>query len=125
VSEAFTVESLQGLAEFSHVEVIFLFDRVAADKIVTDARHPRNNPNWPRVGIFAQRGKNRPNRLGTTICPLLKVEGRSLLVAELDAINGTPVMDLKPLMKEFLPRTEIRQPPWSIELMKDYWSRGE
>jgi tRNA (Thr-GGU) A37 N-methylase len=77
LSNAFSEESLQGLGEFSHVEVIFLFDRVEMPKIVTGARHPRNNSQWPRVGIFAQRGKNRPNRLGTTICRLLKVEGRS------------------------------------------------
>jgi tRNA (Thr-GGU) A37 N-methylase len=124
LNDAFSAESLRGLAEFSHVEVIFLFDQVETAKIVTGARHPRNNPLWPQVGIFAQRGKNRPNRLGTTICALLKVEG-SLLVAELDAINGTPIIDLKPVMAEFLPRTAVRQPPWSVELMRDYWLKDK
>ena len=121
LSDTFSAESLQGLEEFSHIEVIFLFDQVDSAKIVTGARHPRNNPAWPRVGIFAQRGKNRPNRLGTTICSLVRVEGNSLVVAELDAINGTPVVDLKPVMSEFLPRTAVRQPRWSVELMQDYW----
>jgi tRNA (Thr-GGU) A37 N-methylase len=46
-------------------------------------------------------------------------------VAELDAINGTPVIDLKPVMSEFLPRAAVRQPAWSNELMKDYWASGE
>jgi tRNA (Thr-GGU) A37 N-methylase len=45
-------------------------------------------------------------------------------VAELDAIDGTPVVDLKPVMREFLPRTEIRQPGWVGELMRDYWRRA-
>lgn len=116
-------EALQGLEAFSHVEVLFFFDRVAPEKIVRGARHPRNNPDWPAVGIFAQRGKNRPNRLGSTICRILGREGNVLRVAELDAIDGTPVLDLKPVMQEFLPRGEVRQPAWSHELMQQYWQQ--
>ena len=121
LTDAFEAEALQGLAEFSHVEVLFVFDRVDPARIVTGARHPRNNPDWPAVGIFAQRGKNRPNRIGSTICRVLRVEGRRLAVAELDAIDGTPVLDIKPVMAEFLPRAALRQPDWSRELMRDYW----
>jgi tRNA-Thr(GGU) m(6)t(6)A37 methyltransferase TsaA len=117
----FSADALRGLDAFSHVEVIYLFDRVEPGRIVRGARHPRNNPDWPEVGIFAQRGKNRPNRIGTTVCRLLRVEGPRLWVAELDAINGTPVLDIKPVMREFLPRGELRQPEWSVELMRDYW----
>lgn len=119
----FGPEALQGLAEFSHVEIIFLFHEVKAEKIVTGARHPRNNPAWPAVGIFAQRGKNRPNRIGSTICRVLRVEGTRLYVAELDAIDATPVLDIKPVMSEFLPRQAVRQPEWSHQLMSDYWAR--
>lgn len=115
--------ALEGIESFSHVEVLFVFDRVPADKIVWDARHPRNNPEWPKVGIFAQRGKNRPNRLGSTIARVVRREGRTLVVAELDAIDGTPVVDLKPVMREFLPREATVQPPWATALMADYWSR--
>jgi tRNA-Thr(GGU) m(6)t(6)A37 methyltransferase TsaA len=115
-------EALAGLVSFSHVEVLFLFHQVPPEKIVRDARHPRNNPDWPKVGIFAQRGKNRPNRIGSTICRVLSVEGRVLTVAELDAIDGTPVLDIKPVMREFLPRGTIRQPGWVSELMRDYWT---
>jgi tRNA-Thr(GGU) m(6)t(6)A37 methyltransferase TsaA len=121
LTEEFTAEALQGLAEFSHVEVLFLFHEVAPAKIVTGARHPRNNAAWPAVGIFAQRGKNRPNRIGSTICRVVRVEGTRLVVAELDAINGTPVLDIKPVMVEFLPREAVRQPAWSHELMREYW----
>lgn len=118
---AFGAQSLQGLQEFSHVEVLFLFHEVDPAQVVTGVRHPRNNPEWPAVGIFAQRGKGRPNRIGSTICRLLRVEGPSVVVAELDAIDGTPVLDLKPVMQEFLPRETVRQPAWSRELMAQYW----
>jgi tRNA (adenine37-N6)-methyltransferase len=114
--------ALAGLAEFSHVEVLFLFHGVPPERIVTGARHPRNNPAWPMVGIFAQRGKNRPNRIGSTICKLLSVQGRSLKVIELDAIDGTPVLDIKPVLREFLPRERTTQPAWATELMARYWS---
>lgn len=117
-------EALQGLDTFSHAEILFYFDRVREDKIVSGARHPRNNKDWPAVGIFAQRGKNRPNRIGSTICRVLGCEGRVLRVAELDAIDGTPVLDIKPVLQEFLPREPVRQPEWSTELMRSYWNRG-
>jgi tRNA-Thr(GGU) m(6)t(6)A37 methyltransferase TsaA len=117
----FTPDALRGLEAFSHVEIVYLFDRVPLERIVQGVRHPRNNPDWPEVGIFAQRGKNRPNRIGVTACRLLRVEGVRLWVAELDAIDGTPVLDIKPVMREFLPRGVLRQPAWSSELMQAYW----
>lgn len=121
----FTGEALAGLDQFSHAEVIFLFDRVPLDKIETGARHPRGRADWPLTGIFAQRGKNRPNRLGSTVCRIVGVQGTELTVEGLDAIDGTPVIDIKPVMREFLPRGEIRQPAWVGELMAEYWDKGE
>jgi tRNA (adenine37-N6)-methyltransferase len=121
-SERFAVDVVLGLQEFSHVEVVFLFDRVDPDDVQTAARHPRGNPDWPRVGIFAQRAKGRPNRIGTTVCRLLSVEGLTLTVHALDAIDGTPVVDVKPYMVEFGPRGEVRQPAWSHQLMAGYWT---
>jgi tRNA (adenine37-N6)-methyltransferase len=118
-------EALLGIEEFSHAEIVFHFDRVDEQKIVLGARHPRNNPDWPRIGIFAQRGKNRPNRIGTTIVRVLGREGRVLRVAELDAIDNTPVLDIKPVMQEFLPRSAVRQPAWSRELMRRYWATDQ
>lgn len=117
----YTAEALEGLAAFSHVEVLFVFHQVDPERVTRGARRPRDNPLWPRVGIFAQRGRNRPNRLGSTLCRVLRIEGVHLWVAELDAIEGTPVLDLKPVMREFLPRQPLRQPPWSHELMRAYW----
>ncbi|MFF3648884.1 SAM-dependent methyltransferase [Streptomyces sp. NPDC002181] len=120
-SGLFGPESLFGLAEFSHLEVVYHFDRVPVEKIETGARHPRGNPDWPLVGIFAQRGKNRPNRLGVSRCRILKVDGLDVHVAGLDAVDGTPVLDLKPYMAEFGPRGELRQPEWATALMRDYY----
>jgi tRNA (adenine37-N6)-methyltransferase len=117
----FTADALAGLADFSHAEIIFLFDQVADAKIETGARHPRGRADWPMVGIFAQRGKNRPNRIGLTTCRILSVEGLTVTLHGLDAIDGTPVLDIKPVMREFLARGEIRQPGWVGELMADYW----
>lgn len=117
----FGPQALAGLADFSHLEVIFVFDRVGEDQIEHGARHPRGRADWPEVGIFAQRGKNRPNRLGLCVCRILAVEGLSVEVEGLDAIDGTPVLDLKPVMSGFLPRGDISEPPWALEIMADYW----
>ena len=114
-------ESLDGLDEFSHAEIIFQFDRVIEKEIVSGARHPRENPEWPEVGIFSQRGRLRPNRLGLTSVRILRRAGRSLFVEGLDALDGTPVLDIKPVMQEFLPRGPLRQPDWSHEVMRTYW----
>lgn len=117
----FGPDALAGLDAFSHAEIIFLFDRVIREKIESGARHPRGRQDWPLTGIFAQRGKNRPNRLGVTVCRILTVEGTCLDVEGLDAIDGTPVIDIKPVMREFLPREDVRQPAWVSELMAEYW----
>jgi tRNA-Thr(GGU) m(6)t(6)A37 methyltransferase TsaA len=121
----FDEESLYEIESFSHAEIIFYFHLVDENKIETKSRHPRNNKDLPKVGIFAQRGKNRPNRIGSTIVKIMKREGKQLHVQGLDAIDGTPILDIKPVMKEFLPREEIHQPEWSTELMKNYWKAGE
>lgn len=114
-------ESVAGLNEFSHIEVLFHFDQVAETAIESGARHPRGRTDWPLVGIFAQRGKNRPNRLGISRAKVLHVEGRDVHVQGLDAVSGSPVLDVKPVMREFEVREPIRQPDWATELMRDYY----
>ncbi len=121
LDESLPKESLDGLEDFSHAEIIFYFDQVAGEEDFPMSRHPRGNKDWPQVGIFAQRNKDRPNHLGLTIVRIVKREGRSLFVKGMDAVDGTPVLDIKPVFAEFLPREAIRQPEWSHELMKDYW----
>lgn len=125
LTDLYTEESLQGIEQFSHIEVIFYFNRVRAENIQYAARHPRNNEEYPKVGIFAQRGKNRPNQLGATTVKVVRREGKRLVVQGLDAIDGTPILDMKPVMKEFLPKEEIKQPDWATDLMKNYWKGSE
>lgn len=114
-------DSLDGIEAFSHAEIIFHFDRVGDASIVSGARHPRNNPAWPKVGIFAQRGKNRPNRIGLCTVRILERRGPTLVVSGLDAIDGSPVIDIKPVMREFEPQGTLEQPRWATELMQRYW----
>ncbi|MEV0170030.1 SAM-dependent methyltransferase [Streptomyces sp. NPDC050803] len=120
-AERFTPEALLGLDAFSHVEVVFHFHRVEPEKIHTGARHPRGNPEWPRAGIFAQRAKNRPNRIGVSRCRLLKVDGLDVHVRGLDAVDGTPVLDIKPYLRQFAPPEDVVQPEWVDELMRHYY----
>ncbi|PID60695.1 MAG: tRNA (N6-threonylcarbamoyladenosine(37)-N6)-methyltransferase TrmO [Ignavibacteriae bacterium] len=113
------IECLDGIETFSHLEIIYFLDK--SNKTITGSEHPRENPNFPKVGIFAQRKKDRPNHIGLTIVNLIKKEGRKLIVSNLDAIDGTPILDIKPVFKEYLPKGEIKQPDWTIKLMKNYW----
>jgi tRNA (adenine37-N6)-methyltransferase len=123
LTDRFTADALAGLDAFSHVEIVYLFNHVNPDAVLLASRHPRSNPDWPKVGIFAQRAKMRPNRIGVTVCRLIGVDGLTLAVEALDAIDGTPVLDIKPYMAEFGPRGEVHQPVWSHELMSTYWRR--
>jgi tRNA (Thr-GGU) A37 N-methylase len=111
----------RALEAFSHVEVVFLFDRVAEVSVCRGDRHPRGNPDWPSVGILAQRAKDRPNRIGITTCELVDVGPGWLEVRGLDAVEGTPVLDVKPFLQEFGPRGPVVQPQWATELMQGYW----
>jgi tRNA (Thr-GGU) A37 N-methylase len=115
------VDATLGLDDFSHVEVIFVFDGVDPDAVCSGARHPRGRADWPRTGILAQRAKDRPNRIGSTVCELVSAAGRSIEVLGLDAIDGTPVLDVKPYMTGFAPRRDVREPLWATELMAEYW----
>lgn len=117
----FGPESLTGLDAFSHLEVVFRFHLVDPSSITTTARRPRGNPDWPEVGIFAQRGRNRPNLLGVSRCRLLAVRDLDVHVRGLDAIDGSPVLDVKPYMAEFGPQGATAQPEWATELMRAYY----
>lgn len=120
-STQFDADCLSGLDGFSHLVVVYQFHLVDLPSIQTGARHPRNNNDWPKVGIFAQRGKNRPNRIGVSTCQILSVDGLTVTVQGLDAVDGTPILDIKPYMTGFDPRGAIREPDWATELMAGYW----
>jgi tRNA (adenine37-N6)-methyltransferase len=118
----FGPDAVAGLDAFSHLVVVFQFHMVEPSDVQMGARRPRGNADWPEVGMFAQRAKMRPNRLGVSTCSLLGVEGLDLHVQGLDAIDGSPVLDVKPFMREFEPPdASVRQPSWSTELMRGYY----
>jgi tRNA (adenine37-N6)-methyltransferase len=118
----FGPEAVVGLDAFSHLIVVFQFHLVDPAAVQSGARRPRGNPDWPEVGMFAQRAKMRPNRLGVSTCRLTGVEGLDLHVQGLDAVDGSPVLDVKPFMQEFEPPPgTVRQPTWSSELMRGYY----
>jgi tRNA (adenine37-N6)-methyltransferase len=73
------------------------------------------------MGIFARRKKDRPNRIGLCTVELIEHDGRIIRVRLLDAIDNTPVLDIKPVFREFEVSNSIVQPEWVSRLMKDYW----
>jgi tRNA (adenine37-N6)-methyltransferase len=121
-TDRFGLDAVAGLGAFSHLVVVFQFHLVDEAAVQSGARHPRGNADWPEVGMFAQRAKMRPNRLGVSSCRLLGVDRLDLRVRGLDAVDGTPVLDVKPYVREFEPTaSEVRQPAWVSELMAQYW----
>ncbi|MCK9422359.1 MAG: SAM-dependent methyltransferase [Bacteroidales bacterium] len=120
LSDDIPTEALNCISDFSHLEIVYYFDKVKANEIVFSGR-PRGNPDYPLVGIFGQRKKDRPNRIGICTVELIAHTERKIKVKYLDAIDGTMVLDIKPVFKEFLPNREIVQPLWVSEMMKNYW----
>ncbi len=120
----FNADSLAGLDQYSHTEIFFVLDRIDESGVIMGARHPRGRTDWPKVGIFAQRAKNRPNRLAATVCRIVSVKDLAIEVEGLDAIDGTPVLDIKPYLSAFRPQGDVRQPEWATELMSKYWGQG-
>lgn len=112
---------LRGLQEFSHVIVVTLLHQAAFDPQRDLVRRPRGLATMPEVGIFAQRAKDRPNPVGITVVRLLAVEADAAVVRGLDAIDGTPVLDLKPYYPHYDRADDARVPAWVDELMRDYF----
>jgi tRNA (Thr-GGU) A37 N-methylase len=119
--DLFSPSCLHGLQENSHLEVVFYFHLGADESTEYAARRPRGRADWPAVGIFAQHGRMRPNRIGVSVCRLLSVAGLAVHVEGLDAVDGTPILDIKPVWSGYLPQGSIREPQWAKELMAGYW----
>jgi len=120
LEEHIPTEAFENIEAFSHLEIIFYFDKVDDSEIVFSGRS-RGNPAYPVMGIFCQRKKDRPNKIGLCTVTLLEHNDRTIKVKGLDAIDGTPVFDIKPVFREFQTAQDIRQPEWVADLMKDYW----
>ena len=116
----FQPDVIAGPAAFSHGEVVYVFDRVSEADINFGARHHRERADWPVVGIFARSARApAPNRIGVSVCALLSVDGLVLRVRGLDAIDGTPVLDIKPYMTEFAPPRRHPRAGMGPRLMAD------
>lgn len=118
----FTSDATKGLEEFSHLEIVFRFHLTDPTDLHLGARRARNNPDWPEVGIFGHRNMRRLNWLGVSRCQLIRVDGLDLHVEDLDAVDGTPVLDIKPWFREFGPRGAVRQATWSTEMLGNYFA---
>jgi tRNA (adenine37-N6)-methyltransferase len=120
LAEHIPTQAFDSISDFSHLEIIYYFNQVKKEDIVFSGR-PRGNPDYPLVGIFGQRKKDRPNCLGLATVELLEHNNRKIKVKYLDAIDGTPVLDIKPVFNEFEPQSAVKQPVWTADLMKHYW----
>ena len=114
------IGGLKGLEDFSHVTIIYYLDQAVYDKEKHLKRHPQNREDMPLVGIFSQRGKDRPNRIGMTSVQIVKVSDDALLVKGLDAIDGTPILDIKPYYPVY-DRKDATVPEWVDRLMEHYF----
>ena len=112
---------LAGLNEFSHILVVFYMHQSTFDEGDHLQRRPQGRQDMPHNGIFAQRAKHRPNPIGVTAVELLVVRGNIITVRGLDAIDGTPVLDVKPYFPVYDCRVEARTPGWVDKLMKGYF----
>jgi len=112
-------EALEGIEEYSHLLVLYWLSRTPPRSRGRRLKiHPKSRPDLPLVGIFATRTQYRPDPFGLTQVQLLRRRRTVLRVKDLDALNGTPVLDIKPIS----PRTEMpaktRVPEWYHRLWK-------
>ena len=112
---------LNGLDDWSHIIVIFLMHETAYNEAQHLVHRPRNRADMPELGIFAQRSRNHPNLIGITAVRLLGIENHIVRVRGLDAIDGTPVLDIKPYGPVYDGVNDPLVPSWFIRLMQGYF----
>jgi tRNA-Thr(GGU) m(6)t(6)A37 methyltransferase TsaA len=105
-------EALSRIDEFSHIIVIYWMHKLPPSQRAVIKVHPKGNQNLPLVGVFASRSPARPNPIGITTVKLLERRDNVLKVTGLDAVDGTPVLDIKPYIPEQDPTSEIKTPGW-------------
>jgi len=112
VVDSSLTEALDNLDEFSHIILLYWMHQVATTTQLPCRIHPRGNSELPLVGRFATRSPNRPNPIGKATVKLLERQGNILKVKGLDAIDGTPVIDIKPYIPEYDSAADAKVPPW-------------
>lgn len=108
------LDALAGLEAYSHVFVLFWFDRNdTPEKRRTLRVHPRGNKNNPLTGVFACRAPVRPNLIGLTLCKIQSVAKGMVRIDKIDALNGSPIVDIKPYIPTIDSTTEnVQMPQW-------------
>lgn len=119
VLEEHLAPALSGLSDFSHLLIVFWMHEARPPTALQ--RRPQNRNDMPTVSLFSQRSKHRPNPIGITAVSLVKISGHEIVVLGLDAINGTPVLDIKPYYPQYDSRTEAKVPEWVDRLMPGYF----
>ncbi len=106
-------DALLGLDGFSHIVVLFWFDQndTAAKRRVLQV-HPRKDPRNPLTGVFATHSPQRPNLIGLTVCKIISIRGESIEIEDIDALDGSPVIDLKCYIPGSVGEKEVRLPDW-------------
>ena len=104
--------ALDGLDEFSHIIVIYWMHQVTTPGQVPTKVRPMGRREAPMVGLFATRSPNRPNPLGKATVRLLQHQSNILKVEGLDAIDGTPVIDIKPYIPGYDSVDNAKVPSW-------------
>jgi len=106
-------DALDSLDEFSHIVVLYWIHRVDTAAKLPMKIHPRGNPSLPLTGLLATRSPHRPNPVGIATAQLLERRGNILRVKGLDAINGSPIIDIKPYIPGYDSATDARTPRWT------------
>jgi tRNA-Thr(GGU) m(6)t(6)A37 methyltransferase TsaA len=112
---------LTGLAGFSHAIIVYHLHEAKYIPEKHLVRRPQGRADMPEVGIFSQRVKDRPNPIGVTAVVILSAEGNTLRVRGLDAIDGTPVLDIKPYFPQYDLKADAMVPEWVDRLMQGYF----
>lgn len=106
-------DALLGLDGFSHIQVLFWFhENDEADKRNVLQVHPRGDKKNPLSGVFATHSPLRPNLVGLTICKIKSIQDERILIEDVDAFDGTPVIDIKCYIPGSVAESDIRLPDW-------------
>ena len=114
-------KGIRGLDSFSHAVVITYLNRAEFQAAKHLVRRPRGLDSMPEVGIFSQRAKDRPNPIGVTSVKIAGVGENFIEVKGLDAINGTPILDIKPYYPQYDCINDAAVPEWVNRLMNNYF----
>ena len=118
------IKGLDGLQEFSHLYVLYWMHDASRGQQLTLKVHPWGNKKLPLLGFFATRTPDRPNPVGLTLVELVRVNKNQLTVRGLDALDGSPIIDIKPYdLWDIEEYDKIRIPQWWKKARPKTWTK--